>query len=184
MRTKTVTFNVYKFSELSEKAKSRAKYDHFASVGYSWDNEAMGSIKALAAHFNGKVSDWQIDWWENSYSSMKFDMPDMEFAMEPEEQIPFIEKRLAALGDYDPETLKGTGECKLTGVCFDEDAIDGFRIAFVKDKESDLNKLMQAAFGSWLKACQADAIDATSDENYSELSDANDYKYTEDGKLL
>lgn len=135
----------------------------------------MSSLNTLAYHFGGVVSDYSIDWFGGSHSYAKFRMPELDKAE--------IAARLAELGSYNPETLKGDGECKLTGFCADDDAIDGFRIAFAEG-EADLEKLMQAAFDSWLKAAQADCEDQYSDEQFGETCDANEYEFYENGNRL
>jgi hypothetical protein len=172
MRTKTI--NVYKFSELSEQAKERAKQNYASHVGYSWSQEAMDSLVALANHFDGKLSNWQIDWFNSSYSSAKFEMPELS---EKE-----IRAKLKELGSYNKRTGKGHGDCVLTGYCADENAIDGFRLAFRKG-ERDMNELMQAAFDSWLKAAQADCEDFYSDEQFADHCEANNYEFYENGKI-
>lgn len=174
MRTKTI--NVYSFAELSDKAKERAKQSYAADCGYRWADEALKSMNALAEHFGGAVKDWSIDFFASSYSSMDFDMPDDMTAKE-------IRARLRELGTYDSKTLRGHGDCKLTGFCIDEDAVDGFRIAFVREKERDLGKLMRAAFVNWLKACQTDCDDEYSDEQLSEHCDANNYEFHANGDI-
>lgn len=171
---KTKTYNVYSFAELSRSAKARAIYEARAILGYPWEREAMKSLEALAGHFGGKLADYSVDWAACSHSSARFDMPDLE----PEE----IEARMATLGTYDPATLKGHGDCKLTGYGTDEDAIDGFRAAWHAG-ERDLSALMSAAFKTWLEAAQADCADMYSEERFAETSDANEYEFTEDGKL-
>lgn len=170
MRTKTV--GVYKFSELSEVAKDRAKQNYASLFGYSWADEAIQSLKALAVHFCGKLKDYEVDWFDSSYSNATFDMPKME-ANE-------IELLLASLGSHDAKTLRGNGDCVLTGYCADESAIDGFRMAWHKG-ERDLNALMQAAFDSWLKDCQADCKSFYEDEQFSEHCEANGYEFDENG---
>lgn len=170
---KTVT--VFKFSELSDDAKERAKNDHCAAMGYAWADESLTSIKALAEHFGGQMNDWSIDWFNSAHSSAKFDMPELS--------VKEIRELLKELGSYNRRTLKGHGDCKLTGFCHDESAIDGFRIAFIRDKERDLDELMRAAFESWLSAVQADAEAEYSDEQFSEMADANGYTYRENGEL-
>jgi len=127
----------------------------------------------LAAHFNGKMKRYEIDWFNSGYSFADFEMPEME----AEE----IELRLGKLGDFNPETLRGHGSCVLTGYCADEDAIDGFREAWHKG-ERDLEKLMDSAFKTWLAAAQTDAEYQNSDEQIAETISANEYEFTEDGK--
>lgn len=172
---KQITLNTYSFSELSDSAKEHAKYDHAAIFGYAWESEAMESIKALAAHFDGKMTNWDIDFFNSSYSSAKFDMPDDMTKSE-------VKARLLKLGSYNKRTNKGNGDCVLTGVCHDEDAIDGFRIAFFNG-ETDLNSLMQAAFKTWLKACHADCEDQYTDATFTDYSDSNELQYFENGKI-
>ena len=171
MRTETVT--LYKFSELSDAAKARAVTDYRTSEDYHFAEDAMGSIKALAEHFHGRVSDWSIDWLNSSPSSMRFNMPEDMERVE-------IQTRLDQLGTFNPDTLKGDGDCKLTGYCADEAAIDGFRAAFMAG-ESDLAVLMPAGYQTWLKDTQSDAEYQFSLEGYAEHAEANAREFTEDG---
>jgi hypothetical protein len=173
---KTRTINIYEFSELSDKAKQHAK-ELPAFQEFTWADECLSSLKALAEHFKGELKDWQIDWHNSSYSSVEFEMPDLE-------QMPAdeIAGKLAKLGTFDPVTLRGNGDCLLTGYCADESAIDGFRQAWHKG-ERDLNTLMQSAFKNWLKDCQADALGFFDDENFAEHCEANQYEFLENGDL-
>ena len=174
MRTITKTVKLFKFCELSEVGKDKAKMD-MAIMGYSWADEALESIQELAKHFGGRVKNYSIDWFKSSCSSMSFDMPEDMTKTE-------IRKRLRDLGKYNRKTGRGLGECKLTGFCMDEDAIDGFRAAF-KDGVTDLNELMQAAYETWLRAAQDDCAYQFSDETFSEMCEANNYEFTEDGSM-
>lgn len=171
-----ITLKIYKFSELSDKAKERAKADFQTMNSYSMSGEALDSLQKLAEHFGGKMTDWQIDWFAGSYSSAEFDMPEMDKSE--------IQERLNRLGEYNPETLKGNGECLLTGCCTDEDAIDGFRMAFMRDGVTDLERLMQAAFVTWLKAQQSACEEEYTDAHFSETADANDYEYYDTGEQV
>lgn len=170
----TKTFNICKFDELSDDAKSRVKNFHMGLFGFHGAEEALDSIRKLSLHFGGRVRNYQADWFATTYSSMSFEMPEME----REE----IERRLSALGTYNEETFKGNGDCLLTGVCYDEDAIDGFRIAFLHG-ESDLDKLMQEAFKTWLASCQSECECFYEDDEFGEYCDANENEFYEDGKL-
>jgi hypothetical protein len=171
---KTRAVNIYTFAELSPKAKERAKIDFGAHNGYCFAEDAFASLKALAEHFEGKLKGYSVDFFNTSHSTASFDMPEMDRDT--------IAAKLAELGTYNAETLRGNGDCVLTGYCADEDAIDGFRIAF-KGGESDLGKLMQAGFETWLKAAQSDAEAQYTDENFGEFADANGYEYFEDGSM-
>src|SRR4051812_18699621 len=102
-REKIIT--VFTFSELSASAKRRVKDRYAEAFGYAWANESIESLTALAEHFGGKLTDYSIDFFDSTPSTVRFDMPEME-----EEEV---SQRLAGLGTFNPETLKGHGDCKL-----------------------------------------------------------------------
>lgn len=175
---RTVETKIFKFGELSEKAKDRAIYDYKGDKGYLNADEAFASIKKLAEHFGGRMVRYSVDFFACSHSSMNFEMPDDNMPASE------IRRRLKELGTYNRKTLKGNGDCKLTGYCTDEDAIDGFRQAFVREKETHLEKLMQAAFKTWLQMCQDDCEDFYSYEVFEEHCDANSFEFYEDGSFF
>jgi hypothetical protein len=172
---RSVEKTVYRFDELDEDAKRKCKEDHASVWGYSWGDDAFESLKALAAHFGGKLTNWEIDYFSCSHSSCEFRMPEMTKKE--------IAAKLKELGSYNRRTLRGNGDCKLTGVCFGEDAIDGFRIAFRREGITDLGELMDCAFDSWLKSVQADCEYQYSDEAFSETCEANSWEFNEDGSF-
>jgi len=167
--------HLYKFSELSPSSKQRAIQNAEAQIGYNWADEAIQSLKALSGVFHGRLKDWDIDWTNSSPSRADFDMPEME----PAE----VEEILKGLGTYDEQTLKGHGDCHLTGFHADEDAIDGFRKAWHAGVQ-DLNELMKAAFDSWLAACQADYADQYTEEQFNEMAEANEWTYLRNGEMF
>ena len=169
---KTVEVKVYEFKELGEQAKEKAKQDHAALWGYAWQDEALASLKAMAEAFGAKLRNYEVDFFNSSHSGAKFDAPNLSRRE--------IKKILSGLGSYDPKTLQGHGDCKLTGFCMDEDALDGFRRAF-EGGESDLDTLLQAGFDSWLKSAQADCKSQYEDEQFAEHCEANGYEFNEDG---
>jgi hypothetical protein len=175
MKTITKSINIYTFSELPPKGKETAKQQYEIHHGYPFADEAIASLSALVEHFGGSMKNYSVDFFATSHSSASFDLPELK-----EDEI---KEKVDALGDFDPETLKGKGDCVLTGYCSDENAIDGLRIAW-HSGERDPEKLMQAAFRSWLADAQADCEAYYTDENFGESSDANEREYTEDGYLF
>jgi hypothetical protein len=172
---KTITQKVYEFTELSEKGKERARQDQEQAFGYPWADEALESLQKLAAHFGGKLTKYEIDFFDGSPSYARFDMPD---GLNKDE----IKALLDKLGDYDEATGRGYGECELTGFCADSDAVDGFRTEFLQGA-TDLNDLMQAAFKTWIKAAQNDCDGIYSDEGMADTCEANEYYFFENGEL-
>lgn len=172
---RTIETKIFKFNELAAEGKERALENYRNSESFTFEEEYIGSIRELANRFGGRVKNYEIDFSGGfCHSSMEFDMPEME-----EHEINGI---FETLGQYNADTLKGLGDCVLTGYCTDEDAIDGFRKAFLGG-ELDLNKLMQAAFKTWFEAAQDDYRAQYEEENYAELCDANNCEFTEDGEM-
>jgi hypothetical protein len=172
MRRKTIT--VYNFGELSKEAKDNARNEYFSD--YNWSKEAKESLTALAKHFSCTIKNYSCCWDNSGHSYCKFNT-DGEFTEEE------LKELIEALGEYSKESLRGNGECKLTGFGSDEDAIDGLRKAYLEG-ERDLEKLLQAGFRSWLKACQEDYENQLSDESIAETCEANDYEFNENGKII
>lgn len=176
--THTETYTVYEFLELSEATRQRVKDRHAANNNYANAAEALESLRLLAEHFDGVLVAWEIDWGGGS-GEADFEMPEMSRRE--------IGRRLNGLGTYDKKTLKGHGDCALTGVCTDEDAIDGFRWAFVKDRRVcashrlNLEDYMDKALESLLKSCREDYLAFYEDENFAEHCDANDNRFMVDG---
>lgn len=173
---RTIPLTIYNFDELpTDTAKQQAIDDYASHAGYVWAQEALLSLSRLAEFIGGTLKDYSIDWFNNSRSYATFEMPECD-----EE---YIKSLLDLLGDYDPETLKGKGSCVLTGCCFDESAIDGFRKAF-HNGERNIDRLMQAAFENWLKDVQSDCADSYTFEQFAENADANNMEFTEDGEIV
>lgn len=158
MRTVIQEVKVFQFSELSEEAQEGAIQKYYELFGYNWASDAIASLKALAERFGGKLANYDLDW--QGAGRATFSMPDSD-EMDSGE----ISNRLYQLGTFNAATGKGNGDCKLTGYCADEDAIDGFRAAFTAG-ETDLQVLMQSAFKSWFNACKADCEDQLSPETF------------------
>jgi hypothetical protein len=181
----TKTETLYRFDELEECAQDKVR--EMFMEEYNWAGEAMDSLKALAAHFGGRLADWSIDWADYNRSSAKFDMPEMGYAEARE--------LMEQLGSYNPQTLKGNGDCKLTGVCHDEDAIDGARQWLYAqplppapeddedDETIDLGEMMDEAFDSWMRACSRDYESQGDDEQVRDSCEANDYWFYANGRL-
>lgn len=170
-----ITKNICRYNELSDKAKETARQNDASSQGFIGEDEAFASLKKLAEHFGGNLDRYEVDFFDSMYSSARFDMSGTEDEA--------IGKLLEKLGSFNPETNKGLGDCVLTGVCYDEDAIDGFRIAY-HGGERDIYKLMEAAFRSWLKSCQSECRSFYDDEDdcFAEHAKANNLEFYEDGK--
>lgn len=173
---KTIEIKLFKFNELNEKAQEKAveKYRD-NTFEYHFADEALNSLKKFAEHFGSRLKNWEIDFFNCSPSFATFSEID---EMEENE----LKELILSMGEFNPETLKGLGDCKFTGVCFDENAADGARKAFFEG-ERDINEILQAGFDTWLTDVHTDAEYQISDEAIKETLTVNEYDFTEDGKM-
>jgi len=69
MRTETIKRNVYKFDELSEKAKDNVRS---MLIEYCWANEAMNTLNAFADSVRIRITDYSIDCACSAHSHVKW----------------------------------------------------------------------------------------------------------------
>ena len=177
---RNVSFQVYSYNELSESAKETARMA-VASTTHFIDTEwALTSMTRLAEHFGGKVKNYEVDFGDATYSLMEFEMPELSF-----QETSIL---LSDLGNYDPNTFRSTGENCLSGEgdyededMFDAVAVQGFRIAFNKG-ESNIDKLMEAAFRFWLEYCQTLEKSLGEDEAFAQYAEECGMEFYEDGR--
>jgi len=164
----TRTIEVFTFAELGTAAQERVR-GMVAGWGYDGSDEALESIKALAAHFDYTLSDYNIDWGKETYSSWSFtpkhdDVPEDATA-----------EQVAALGP-------GDGACVLTGVYTDELLIDGVRGAWTDHGERQIAKLLNTAMGTLLDGTAQELAYQTTDEALTERFE--DALFTAEGRVF
>lgn len=172
---RTVEIKVYQASELSPEAFAFAHRAYEEGYEFFGDRDALLSLRRLAAWFAARLTNYSISWSNSQPSTFTFEVPDEPFSRGE------LRKLIADLGKYNRKTGKGLGECVLTGVCYDEDAIDGLRIAWRKG-ERDLESLLQAAAKSLLEACQSEYAHDVSEEGFRDFCEANDVEFLETGR--
>ena len=175
---RTIEKRVFTFDELSDEAREKALQNYAQDGEYFWSDDVMNSIKKGLLHFGYALKNWDIDFSNVNQSSWRVDAPDED--VEDEE---CFDVDVENMGSYDPETLKGYGDCKFTGVCFDEDFADGVRKEW-KDGERNIRELMNAGVYSCLHAAQKDYEHQYSEEGYAEHCEANGYEFYEDGSMF
>lgn len=181
---RTIKINLYSFNELSEEAKQKAVKNNAATHEYFWAYDAIKSLRAFINHFEAKLKNYSIDFYSASYSYIELNSVYNASDFESEEEyLNFIDEKLFELGSYNKETYKGNGECKLTGVCFDECLIDGFRISYLKEGERDLKQLLNNGFNEWLAACKKDYEYQISSEGFSDYCESNELEFLETGEI-
>lgn len=173
------TINVYTFSELSAKAKEKALENWNCSKNntYFCGDDAIKSLEKFVAYFGGELLRYSIDFLEPAHNEYNINYLEHEDITKTE-----LKNLIKGMGSYDKKTLRGNGDCILTGVDSDENLFDGARKAYFSG-ERDIEKIINEGIKFWEKACQEDYEYQYTEEFFSEHSEINDMNFFEDGKL-
>ena len=141
-------------------------------------------LKAFEEHMNVKFLQWEIDPTDSvPVNTVQVNVPWYFEDEEDEENIASLRNAIESLGSYDSVTLKGYGDCVLTGVCYDEDMADGARYAFYHDGERDRKTVAMNAFHFLEAAIHNEYRECVTEEYASEFAEMNGYQFTQDGEL-
>lgn len=194
MREKTV--KLYKFEELSDKAKEKARnwYRDGISQDMPWMDETVQSLKAVFKASGITIKDWSLGAY-NQNNFVRFDMGDAE-SLTGKRALAWLEnnlfnglrigdmkwkeKRKEYLGYGDAYRPGKVPPCPLTGYCADDDFLDYLKKS-VKSGDT-LKEAFQGLADECGKLLEAEYEHQTSDEAVDESIEINGYEFTEDGK--
>lgn len=191
MRTETI--EIYKYSELSEKAKERAYYDSLNSFEYFWAEENSASLQAFADLFDLKIQKFSypdhafVD-WDNNFS-------DDVLALRGSRLVKYLynnygrklyrpKRRYKGYKFRDSKIFTDINDT-LTGYCLDYDLLLPV-VSFINkpDKYSDITDILQRSINDWLSACTRDHDYQSSQEAWEEACEINNYEFYSDGRMI
>lgn len=199
---KTIEVNIYEFSELSDKAKSNAKYNHDIHYGYDGsDNEDTCTV--FEKHFPVHVKTFE---YGGCHPYVKW-----EFT-ESEEIASLKGFRLATYlwnnyktslyhGKYYGKTRRDSqgkfvhkkryskiildNYCVLTGYYMDDEMMEPiYKFMGTPDPNTTFADLMDECMQAWIWACSRAWDEENSEEYFADLCDANGYMFYEDGRIV
>jgi hypothetical protein len=157
-RQETVTLTYYRFEELSDSAKERARDWWKSGHGFSWNDESLDSIKTFCARFGIRLLDWRVGpYYPISYR----------------------------LSEYDNSNFRGvklktlTREDYPTGYCLDATLSIEFYDTFkaTGDAKHAFQQAVEQGFIDW----RNDLESQLEDDYVDDVLAANEYEFTEDG---
>lgn len=156
MRTEKVT--VYKFNELSDATKERAR-NWYRNLGIDniCDDESMESIKAFCDRFGTRLIEFDLDhlWFRSTATQETF--------------------RGVKLRRFNRDHMP-------TGYCMDADLWQTFYDTF--KATGDARRAYDDAIYAGLRAWRDDREHQNSDEYIDEMLTINEYEFTEDGEFF
>ena len=157
----TVEMTIYKYSELDDYGQTKAR-EWFSRGGYTWIDEGIASIRAFCEHYGVKLEDYSLSPY--SYSYIKTDAENHHFR-----GIKF--KQVEKEKDLIP-----------TGYCLDCD-LYGTMHQSMKNNGGNALLAFQDSIEAGKKGIIADMEWQDSEEYISEMIEANDYTFFEDGSI-
>ena len=217
---KEITIRLYGYDELSDKAKRKAHED-WLSQGHEhfWGGEVRNTLKKLEEEFDIEVFRWSYDSCSHDSGRIIWGTrwDDDRLALAGERARAFLWNRFGHLlltGRYYSK-FHGTkhahskfwfdrvydGTCPLTGVCFDNDALDPLayfcfgvkwdekakkRVMVPHDerwrwRSTTVEEIIRDCVDSLFKSAQQDCEYQDSEEHFAEMCEANDWTFEEDG---
>jgi hypothetical protein len=198
---RTICKTVYKFDELSDKAKEKALEWARTSLDYGRSDENADTLKAFCDIFPVKVKSWEYGWGTNISYSLTCD--------DEVENLSGIRLAKYIWNNYKADIYKGKyystkgqyidgkytykyrhskiileASCALTGYCIDEDILQPI-YDFLKNPKAGVTfaELIDDCLHAWLKACEDDYEAYYSDESLADHITANEYEFYEDGEI-
>jgi hypothetical protein len=206
-KMKTVTVNIYKFSELSEDAKQKA-IDNYRSQGVDqfYYDEIIDSIKKLSDIFNlkfgRKYTDIRTGHIEDNILQLsgvrlyKYLINNYYVDLFRPKYIKCIDREIrckqficevnkyknGTISTFLYSKMKYDNSCVLTGVCYDDDILKPIYDFLNKPEKSvTFEDLIQDVECAIQKTFNDTEEWVNSEEYITEIIEANEYEFTEDG---
>lgn len=154
----TVQVQIFKFNELNDKAKEKARDWWRERIDFAWGDESLNSIKTFCMHFGARLTGWSVG--PHSPYSYDVDAPASLF-------------RGLRLSQVDRDNMP-------TGYCLDCSLWYTFYDQF--KQTGCASKAFEAALDEAFKDWRADMESQLEEDYIDEHLEANAYDFTEDGK--
>ena len=177
---RTITTTVYTINELSEEAQKKAcdyvreNWHDF----YPWHSENQESLKGFAKFLGGKAT-WSVQMCGPSHAKTT-DPPcyllenDPYRSQDSYQPTDFIHDNQATIQKC----------CPFTGFHMDEPLLDPMREYLVNPSDKTMEQLIREGCDLWVKQYQDDWEFCYTDEYILDFFAANDYEFTENGKIV
>jgi len=158
---KQITINAYSFNELEGKAKDKARQHYYENINYFWGDEHLEGIKRFLELFNIRLVNWAYDEYHADFET---DINDCKFQN-------LSKKRVNAL-------IKSFN----VSYCADETLIIAFNESY--SEHGSIKLAIEYALQQSGNDLKTDIAYHYTDEYMNQYFDANEYFFTQDGKVI
>ena len=158
---KQITINAYSFNELKGKAQDKARDYYYGNINYFWGDEHIEGVKRFLELFNIRLVSWAYDEYHADFET---DINDCKFQG-------LSKKRVNAL-------IKSFN----VSYCADETLVIAFNESY--SEHGSIKLAMEEALRQSEINLKNDIAYHYTDESMADYFEANDYFFTEDGKVI
>lgn len=171
---RTIETKLYHYNELAPEAQERARewYREFCNmIGYEWiyreANDSRSSfLHSFGAEFKrGRIGSDYVHIADN-------DIGDLSYV-----------RLWKYLNAKHADCISKIGHCQFTGVCWDENLLDGIAEFMRKPYKTDFESLLYSCCEDLRIAVEAEIDYQNSDEQIAESIIANEYEFTYQGEI-
>lgn len=171
---RTIETTLYKFSELDEDAKDRARewYRSCADDDQWIWQEAVDSRRLFLREFNAELR-------HGRYNSESVHIP-IDSWSNPIGKLSFV-RLWKYLNANHADCISKIGDCQFTGVCYDESLLDGIAEFMLRPYRTDFESLLYSCCEDLRIAAEQEIEYRNSNEAVDESITCNQYEFTEEG---
>jgi len=158
---KQITINAYSFNELEGKAQDKARNYYCENINYFWGDEHLEGVKRFLELFNVSLINWAYDEYHADFET---DINDCKFQG-------FSKKRVNAL-------IKSFN----VSYCADETLVTAFNESY--SEHGSIKLAIEYALQQSGDDLKNDIAYHYTDESMADYFDANEYFFTQDGKVI
>ena len=181
---------VYPYSELSDKAKEYAFYEHLnASYAHNWVEEGIDCIKSWCNWFDITISDYSFSSCEcfvNTEADGIYEeglkVMEVTTRLLNDDNFEICDSYIQSLREMEPTRPEEYRASWEKGYCVDDSLLHGWN-SHLKTNPNDNIGAFRAAVDCAVYDIKEDIQWQDSQEYFAEISELNDMEYEEDGTL-
>lgn len=187
---RTIEKTLYKYDELSDKAKEKALRKHQEDFEFWQGSEVLDTLKKAIEYYDFKLTDYSIDWRSKACSSV--DIKDNGYFVDEDGEdltnealAEYIRNNYSTYLCPYQKKYRPTyeGNCPFTGVCYDEEFLDPIRSFLEKPANITIDELLEECIDTVLTTAQNEYEACLEEDYFREECTSNDYEFYEDGTL-
>ena len=158
---KQITINAYTFNELEGKAQDKARHYYCENINYFWGDEHIEGVKRFLDLFNVTLINWAYDEYHADFET---DINDCKFQNLSKKRVNNLIKSFNV------------------SYCADETLVVAFNESY--SEHGSIKLAIEEALRQSEIDLKNDIVHHYTDESMADYFEANEYYFTQDGKVI